>query len=98
MILSPISKPFVTANLQSAVAEPLSVYELLSKEVNKRYIMRSFSTPPFNPFRIKSVSIATQKYSGKKRQIFDMSSPHSESWASVNELIPLQRFSTMQYI
>lgn len=28
-----------------------------------------------------------------ERMIFDMSSPHSESWASFNKLIPLQPFS-----
>ncbi|XP_063054526.1 uncharacterized protein LOC134448797 [Engraulis encrasicolus] len=49
--------------------------------------------PPFAPFRVNSLGVATRKYSGKKRLIFDMSSPHSDSRASVNEMIPLEPFS-----
>ncbi|XP_076158563.1 uncharacterized protein LOC143141734 [Alosa pseudoharengus] len=43
--------------------------------------------------RINSLGVATRKYSGKKRLIFDMSSPHSDTIASVNECIPQQPFS-----
>lgn len=89
----PLTAPYVARNLQSALNEPEIVSELLAKEVNKGYVVGPFSAPPFNPFRVNSLGVATRKYSGKKRLIFDMSSPHSESWASVNEVIPLEPFS-----
>ncbi|XP_063049771.1 uncharacterized protein LOC134444364 [Engraulis encrasicolus] len=51
---------------------------------------------PKRPFRVNALGVATRKYSGKKRLIFDMSSPHAASRASINELIPLEPFS-LQY-
>ncbi|XP_041920582.1 uncharacterized protein LOC121684588 [Alosa sapidissima] len=92
-VLSPLSDSYVARNLQSALAEPSVVSELLSKELNKGYILGPFSVPPFCPFRVNSLGVATRKYSGKKRLIFDMSSPHSDIWSSVNEMIPLEPFS-----
>ncbi|XP_063059122.1 uncharacterized protein LOC134452589 [Engraulis encrasicolus] len=92
-VSSPLSTPYVARNLRSALSEPDVVTDLLSKELNKGYIVGPFSAPPFNPFRVNSLGVATRKYSGKKRLIFDMSSPHSDSWASVNETIPLEPFS-----
>lgn len=92
-ILSHLSASFVAKNLQSARHEPDVVSVLLDKEVNKGYVIGPFTSPPFSPFRINSIGIATRKYSGKKRLIFDMSSPHSSNIASVNECIPLTPFS-----
>lgn len=66
---------------------------LLEKEINKGYVIGPFSSPPFSPFRVNSLGVATRKYSGKKRLIFDMSSPHSNTIASVNECIPSEPFS-----
>ncbi|XP_041958640.1 uncharacterized protein LOC121717981 [Alosa sapidissima] len=92
-VLSPVSDSYVARNLQSALAEPSVVSELLSKELNKG----PFSVPPFCPFRVNSLGVATRKYSGKKRLIFDMSSPHSDIWSSVNEMIPLDSPFSLHY-
>lgn len=92
-VLSPLSTTFVAKNLQSALNEPEVVSFLLEKEVNKGYVIGPLSSPPFSPFRVNSLGVATRKYSGKKRLIFDMSSPHSDSIASVNEYIPSEPFS-----
>lgn len=92
-VLSPPSFSYVAKNLQSALAEPDVVSALLEKEVNKGYVIGPFSSPPFSPFRVNSLGVATQKFSGKKRLIFDMSSPHSTNIASINECIPLEPFS-----
>jgi hypothetical protein len=92
-ILSQLTSIFLAKNLQSATNEPDVVSALLEREVNKGYVIGPFSSPPFSPFRINSIGVATRKYSGKKRLIFDMSSPHSSYTASVNECIPLPPFS-----
>ena len=92
-VLSPLSTKYVAKNLQSALAEPEIVSALLAKELLKNYVIGPFSSPPFSFFRINSLGVATRRYSGKKRLIFDMSSPHSDSFASVNECIPSELFS-----
>nr|XP_055074593.1 uncharacterized protein LOC129454107 [Misgurnus anguillicaudatus] len=92
-VLYPMSTSYVANNLQSALTEPDVVSCLVAKELNKGYLIGPFSSPPFSPFRVNSIGIATRKYSGKKRLIFDMSSPHSNTFASVNECIPLEPFS-----
>lgn len=92
-VCSPLSTPYVARNLQSALAEPDIVSSLLDKELNKGYIIGPFSSSPFSLHRVNSIGIATRKYSGKKRLIFDMSSPHSNNLASVNECIPPEFFS-----
>ncbi len=48
---------------------------------------------PFPVSRINPIGVATQKYSGKKRLIIDLSAPHHDEVQSVNSLIPLQPFS-----
>ena len=55
-----------------------------------------FTSPPFPTPRISPVGIATRKYSGKKRLIIDLSSPHGSSIPSINSLIPSSDFS-LQY-
>lgn len=92
-VLSPLCTTFVAKNLQSALNEPDVVSSLLAREVNKGYVVGPFSSPPFPVFRVNSLGVATRKYSGKKRLIFDMSSPHSPHVASINECIPLSPFS-----
>ncbi|XP_041922810.1 uncharacterized protein LOC121686960 [Alosa sapidissima] len=92
-VLSPLRTSYVARNLLSALSEPLTVSSLLAREVNKGYVVGPFSSPPFSPFRVNSIGVTTRKHSGKKRLIFDMSSPHSERVASVNECIPLYPFS-----
>ncbi|XP_075935401.1 uncharacterized protein LOC142935139 [Anarhichas minor] len=55
-----------------------------------------FTSPPFPIFRISPIGIATRKYSGKKRLIIDLSSPHGSTVPSINSLIPSPDYS-MQY-
>lgn len=52
-----------------------------------------FSTPPFPLFRISPIGVATRRYSGKKRLIIDLSSPHGSHTPSINSLIPCPDFS-----
>ena len=92
-VLSPLSTRYVAENLQSSLAEPEIESTLLAKEVYKKYVIGPFSSPPFSLFCINSLGIATRRYSRKKRLIFYMSSPHSDSIASVNECIPTAPFS-----
>ncbi|XP_065145726.1 uncharacterized protein [Paramisgurnus dabryanus] len=55
-----------------------------------------FKEPPFSLFRISPIGIATRKYSGKKRLIIDLSSPHGTYVPSINSIIPAPNFS-MKY-
>ena len=59
-------------------------------------MMGPFKTPPFPVYRISPIGIATRKYSGKKRLIVDLSSPHNTHIPSINSLIPSHDFS-MKY-
>ncbi len=52
-----------------------------------------FSVPPFNVFRVSPIGIATRKFSGKKRLIIDLSSPHNSPFPSINSLITLEEYS-----
>ncbi|XP_074522596.1 uncharacterized protein LOC141787817, partial [Halichoeres trimaculatus] len=84
---------FVSKNLQSATNEPDIVTQLLGKELNKGYLIGPFDSPPFPVFRTSPIGVATRKYSGKKRLIFDLSAPRSGPIMSVNSLIPPVPFS-----
>ena len=86
----------VCHNLQSALAEPHTVDTLLAKEVKEGFMIGPFDIPPFPLFRISPIGIATRKYSGKKRLIMDLSSPHGSHIPSINSVIPSPDFS-MQY-
>ncbi|XP_071781595.2 uncharacterized protein LOC139931867 [Centroberyx gerrardi] len=86
----------VSHNLQSALAEPHTVNTLLAKEVKEGFMIGPFNNPPFPVFRISPIGIATRKYSGKKRLIIDLSSPHGSHIPSINSVIPSPDFS-MQY-
>ncbi|XP_044217636.1 uncharacterized protein LOC122989025 [Thunnus albacares] len=83
-------------NLQSALSEPTTVDRLLQKEVDDAFMIGPFSSPPFPSFRVSPIGVATRKYSGKKRLIIDLSSPHGSTVPSINSLIPSLDFS-MQY-
>ncbi|XP_027136074.1 uncharacterized protein LOC113746034 [Larimichthys crocea] len=87
---------FSCHNLQSAISDPDTVDRLLAKEVTETFMIGPFSSPPFPSFRISPIGIATRKYSGKKRLIIDLSSPHGSTVPSINSLIPSPDFS-MQY-
>ncbi|XP_042251963.1 uncharacterized protein LOC121886109 [Thunnus maccoyii] len=75
-------------NLQSALSEPTTVDRLLQKEVDDAFMIGPFSSPPFPSFRVSPIGVATKKYSGKKRLIIDLSSPHGSTVPSINSLIP----------
>ncbi len=52
-----------------------------------------FNEPPFKVFCVNPIGIATGTFSGKKRLIVDLSSPHNSTVPSINSLIPLDEFS-----
>ncbi|KAL0194682.1 hypothetical protein M9458_008254, partial [Cirrhinus mrigala] len=86
----------ISPNLQSALSEPNTVDTLIAKEVQEGFMIGPFKEPPFSPFRISPVGIATRKFSGKKRLIIDLSSPHGSHIPSINSIIPAPDFS-MKY-
>lgn len=52
------------------------------------FLYGPFDSPPFEHYRVSPLGIATGKYSGKKRLIVDLSSPHEGPFnVSVNDLI-----------
>ncbi len=89
----PISESITCNNLQSALAEPDIVDNLIKKEVDSGFMIGPFDAPPFPVFRISPIGVATRKFSGKKRLIIDLSAPHNSPFPSINSLIPLDEFS-----
>lgn len=61
-VLSPPTGTFIARNLQSALNEPLVTSDLLAKEVAKGYVVGPFPAPPFRPFRVNALGVATRKY------------------------------------
>ena len=92
-VLTAPTVSFVAKNLLSATSDPDTVSRLLASEVAKGYVIGPFSSPPFSLFRVNEIGVATRKYSGKKRLIFDLSAPHNGPVPSINSLIPLAPFS-----
>ncbi|XP_072306544.1 uncharacterized protein [Eucyclogobius newberryi] len=92
-LISLPSTSFTCKNLQSALKEPGVVDSLLAKEVKDGHMIGPFTNPPFSPFRISPIGIATRKYSGKKRLIIDLSAPHGCHIPSINSLIPSDEFA-----
>ncbi len=62
----PLSHNIICNNLQSALAEPDTVDNLIKKEVESGFMIGPFDTPPFETFRISPIGVATRKFSGKK--------------------------------
>ncbi len=87
------SSIYVCKNLMSALKEPEIVDKLIQKELDNGYIIGPFNKSPFPIFRINPIGVATRKYSGKKRLIIDLSSPHNSTTPSINSLIPDHIFS-----
>ena len=52
--------------------------ELIDKECLKGYLYGPFKSPPFKTYRVSPLGLATGNYSGKKRLIVDLSSPHDD--------------------
>jgi hypothetical protein len=62
--------------------------------VEKGYLKGAFGKPPFDIYRVSPIGIVEGKYSGKKRLIVDLSSPHdSEEHSSINNLIDKEQCS-----
>ncbi len=80
-----LSQSHICNNLQSAHAEPAIVNELIEKEVKAGFMIGPFNEPPFEVFRVSPIGIATGKFSGKKRLIVDLSSPHNSTVPSINK-------------
>ena len=75
-------------NLQSALRNPDIVDNLIKQEVEKGYLKGAFEKPPFDMYCVSPIGIVEGKYSGKKRLIVDLSSPHDgEEHSSINNLI-----------
>ncbi len=87
------SESLICPNLQSALTEPETVDILIKKEIEANFMIGPFPAPPFNIFRVSPIGVATRKFSGKKRLIIDLSSPHNSPFPSINSLIPLEEFS-----
>jgi hypothetical protein len=88
-LVSDVNIPtFECRNLRSALNDRVTVDELIQDELVKGYLLGPFTTPPFPTYRVSPLGVATHKYSGKKRLILDLSSPHSASeHSSINDLI-----------
>ncbi len=87
------SESLICPNLQSALTEPETVDILIKKEIEANFMIGPFPAPPFNIFHVSPIGVATRKFSGKKRLIIDLSSPHNSPFPSINSLIPLEEFS-----
>ncbi len=87
------SESLICPNLQSALTEPETVDILIKKEIEANFMIGPFPVPPFNIFRVSPIGVATRKFSGKKRLIIDLSSPHNSPFPSINSFIPLEEFS-----
>ena len=75
-------------NLLSARRNPIAVQELLELECKKGFLYGPFDKPPFESYRVSPLGLVIGKYSGKKRLIVDLSSPHDDpSHSSINDLI-----------
>nr|DAA01994.1 TPA_exp: polyprotein [Danio rerio] len=80
-------------NLMSATAEPEVVDQLIKKEIDNNFMIGPFLAPPFRVYRISPIGIATRKFSGKKRLIIDLSSPHNSCFSSINSIIPPEEYA-----
>ena len=75
-------------NLLSALHNSGIVHELIETECKNGFLDGPFDHPPFQHYRVRPLGVAVGKYSGKKRLIADLSSPHDDLRnVSINELI-----------
>ncbi|CAG2187291.1 unnamed protein product [Mytilus edulis] len=85
-------------NLQSAFRNPDSVDIIIKQEVDKGYLVGPFKKLPFDRYRVSPIGIVEGKYSGKKRLIVDLSSPHeSQDHFNINDLIDKEQ-CTLSYV
>ncbi|XP_056122442.1 uncharacterized protein LOC130100837 [Rhinichthys klamathensis goyatoka] len=62
-VVCPLSQNIICDNLQSALAEPNVVDNLIKKEVESGFMIGPFDEPPFKVFRISPIGVATRKFS-----------------------------------
>ena len=85
-------------NLLSARKTPLDVQELEKTECQQGFLYGPCIEPPFKSYRVSPLDLAVGKYSGKKRLIVDLSSPHDDPHnSSINELIDKES-CTLTYV
>ena len=78
----------LNANLLSARQNPDDINRLIQSELDKGFLQGPFDDAPFPRYRVSPLGIAVGKYSGKKRLIVDLSSPHdNRQHSSINDLI-----------
>ena len=78
----------VYRNLLSALQNYGKVRELIETECKNWFLYGLFDHPPFQNYRVSTLGVAVGKYSGKKRLIVDLSSPHDDLRnVSINKLI-----------
>ena len=76
--------PVCTKNLLSALHNPGSVSEAISKELSRGHIAGPFASPPFPDLHCSPLGCVSKK-DGSYRLIIDLSSPPDRS---VNEHVP----------
>jgi hypothetical protein len=70
----------------------------MSRRFRRSFVCNGpFCKPAFEHYRVSPIGVTTGKYSHKKRLILDLSSPHSDDVASINDLIDKGQCS-MSYI
>ena len=78
----------ICRNLFSALKHSDSVKELIDTECKNGCLYGPFDQPPFKHYRVSPLGVAVGKYSGKKRLIVDLSSPHDDlRHVSINDLL-----------
>ncbi|KAL0161246.1 hypothetical protein M9458_044971, partial [Cirrhinus mrigala] len=92
-VVSLPSQSLICPNLHSALTEPEIVDLLVKKEIDANFMIGPYAVPPFPIFRVSPIGVATRKFSGKKRLIIDLSSPHNSPFPCINSLILLEEFS-----
>ena len=83
-------------NLRSCAENRDYVTTSIADEIEKGYLIGPYDSDacPFPVFRINSIGVVTGKYSGKKRLILVLSSPHNKcEHTSINDLISKADYS-----
>ena len=83
-------------NLRSCIGNEEFIARELQTELEQGHLIGPYTddTCPYAVYRINPIGIVEGKYSGKKRIILDLSSPHESSeHQSINSLISKEEFS-----
>lgn len=98
LVQGEISESKECKNNFSARSQVLVVSELIKTECHKGFVHGPFQSLPFANYRVSPLGVAEGKYSGKKRLILDLSSPHdNDSFLSINDMIDKEECS-MSYV